>query len=181
MTAPYLNDSDHNKAFANAQAETTMTAITQIIGGIRNVRGEMNIAPSMKLDVIVQSADEALRRTISEHQDLVINLARLKGITVEMPGVRPKSAATAVVENASIYVSLEGIIDFTKEIERLEKEISKLGNELKKVVKKLVNEDFLSKAPHNVVNKVKTKHSELVEKQQKLQTNLDTIKSVAAE
>jgi len=83
-----------------------------------------------------------------------------------------------VVKGASIFVSLEGIIDFTKEKLRLEKEISKLGTELTKVAKKLENEGFLSKAPADVIEKVRQKQSTLLEKQQKIQTNLDKIKEV---
>jgi valyl-tRNA synthetase len=156
-----------------------MALITSVISGIRNIRGEMNISPSLKLDVTVQSADKATCSAIDTHQGLIINLSRLNSITTEAPGERPKSAATAVVGNASIFVALEGIIDFSKEIERLEKELGKLGGELAKVVKKLRNEDFLNKAPQEVVEKVRNKHSDFIEKQQKLQSNLDRIKEVS--
>jgi valyl-tRNA synthetase len=107
---------------------------------------------------------------------MIINLARLTSFAVEKAGKRPKSAATAIVEDATIFVSLEGIVDFKKEIKRLEKEINKLNNEIAVVSKKLRNEDFLGKAPRQVVAKVKEKHGNLVEKQQKLQTNLDKIR-----
>jgi valyl-tRNA synthetase len=73
---------------------------------------------------------------------------------------------------------LEGIIDFSKESQRLEKEMSKLAKELTTVSKKLENAGFLSKAPNDVVEQVKTKHSRLQEKQQKLQSNLDRIKEI---
>jgi valyl-tRNA synthetase len=91
---------------------------------------------------------------------------------------RPKSAATSVVDNTTIFVHLEGIIDFVQEMNRLDKEINKLTNELSIVSKKLRNEDFLSKAPKDVVEKVKEKQEALMEKQQKLQTNLDKIKEL---
>jgi valyl-tRNA synthetase len=93
-------------------------------------------------------------------------------------GERPKSSATAVVNGATIYVSLEGIIDVAKESERLEKEINKLANELAGVLKKLENDAFLKNAPAPVVNKVKEKHDRLIEKQQKLRLNLDKVKEL---
>ena len=83
-----------------------------------------------------------------------------------------------MVNGATIFVSLEDIIDFKKEISRLEKEIGKLGKELAVVSKKLGNEDFLSKAPEEIVEKVREKHDILFEKQRKLQTNLDRIRAV---
>jgi len=157
-----------------------MRLISGIITGIRNIRGEMNISPSLSLAVSAQSQDESTKKTVQQHRDMIINLARLKSLSVGNVVERPKSAATAVVNDATIFVSLEGIVDFEKEIERLEKEINKLTNESAMVSKKLNNEDFLSKAPAPVVEKVKIKHDLLVEKQQKLLSNLDKIKELEA-
>jgi valyl-tRNA synthetase len=161
-------------------AESKMEILMNIISGVRNVRGEMNIAPSLSLQVLIQSEDEQTREIIEKHRDLINNLARLKGLTVDKTGPRPKSSATAVVSNASVFVDLEGIIDFEKEIQRLEKEINKLDIELTKVGKKLENEGFLSKAPGDVIEKVREKQSVLLEKQQKLQINLDRIQEMEA-
>ncbi len=162
------------------KAEAEMALLMEVITAIRNVRGEMNIAPSLSLQVQVQSDDRHTRKICQAHQDLIINLARLSSLTVENPGQRPKSSATAVVNSASIFVSLEGIIDFAKETQRLERTIKKLAAELTTVAKKLENEGFLTKAPADVVEKVRQKQSALLEKQQKIQTNLDKIKEVEA-
>ena len=164
----------------NRQAESKMALLMSVITGIRNVRGEMNIAPSLSLQVMIQSDDGQTREIIEAHQDIVNNLARLKGLTVQRTGQRPKSSATVVVNNASIFVDLEGIIDFAKETQRLAKEINKLAIELTKVGKKLDNEGFLNKAPADVIEKVREKQSLLLEKQQKLQMNLDRIKEAEA-
>jgi valyl-tRNA synthetase len=169
---------DAAETFEHPDSESEMALLMEVITGIRNVRGEMNIAPSLSLIVQVQSEEEHIRQTISGHQDLIVNLAKLDSLAVENIGQRPKSSATAVTKGASIYVSLEGIIDFAKETLRLEKEINKIGAELTKVGKKLENDGFLSKAPKDVIEKVRQKQSALVEKQQKIQANLDKIKEV---
>ncbi|MBW2705243.1 MAG: valine--tRNA ligase [Deltaproteobacteria bacterium] len=169
---------DAAETFQYPESEAEMALVMEVITGIRNVRGEMNIAPSLSLQVQVQSEDEPTRQIITRHQDLIINLAKLDSLTVEKLGQRPKSSATAVVSRASIFVSLEGIIDFAKETNRLEKEIKKLAAELGTVAKKLGNEGFLNKAPADVIEKVRQKQSALLEKQQKIQTNLDKIKKV---
>ncbi len=161
-------------------AESKMDLITGIITGIRNVRGEMNIPPSVNLDVIIQSQDDAKKETIEHHQDIIINLARLKTLLVSHLGERPKASATSIVNGASIFVALEGIIDFSRETNRLEKEIDKLAKELSKVSNKLKNEDFLNKAPEDVVTKVKAKQGFLLEKLQKLQSNIDRLKALEA-
>ena len=162
------------------QSESKMEILMNVITGIRNVRGEMNLAPSLSLPVMVQSEDGQTREVIESHRDLVINLAKLSALTVENMGQRPKSSATAVVNNASVFVDLEGIIDFAKETQRLEKEINKLSIELTKVGKKLENEGFLNKAPTDVIEKVRDKQSALLEKQQKLLMNIDRIKEADA-
>jgi valyl-tRNA synthetase len=160
-------------------AESQMTVLIDVIAGVRNIRGEMNIAPSLEMEVVVQSDDGNIRETIEQHRDVVSNLAKLKSLAVTGSGERPKQSATAVIEGATIFVSLEGVIDFAKESERLEKEINKLDGELSKVIKKLENEAFLSKAPANVVADVKAKHARLAEKKEKVLANLDRIKALS--
>jgi valyl-tRNA synthetase len=176
---PLYTDNDDNIR-RDKEAESNMILISGIITGIRNIRGEMNISPSLSLAVSAQSQDQSTKKTIQQYQNMIINLARLKSLSVGNEVERPKSAATVVVNDATIFVSLEGIVDFTKEIERLEKEINKLSGESAMVSKKLNNEEFLSKAPAPVVKKVKAKHDILVEKQQKLLSNLNKIKGLEA-
>ncbi len=159
-------------------SESKMAALMDVITGVRNVRGEMNISPTQTLQVLIQSEDQDTRDILDAHQDLIINLARLGSLEIQNAGQKPKSSATAVVNNASIFVLLEGVIDFAKESKRLEKEIKKLTAELATVSNKLNNEGFLSKAPADVVEKVKEKQGTLLEKQQKIQTNLDRIKEM---
>jgi valyl-tRNA synthetase len=161
-------------------SESKMAALMHIITGVRNVRGEMNISPTQTLQVLIQSEDENTRDILDAHQDLIINLARLGSLEIQNAGQRPKSSATAVVNNASIFVLLEGVIDIAKESKRLEKEIKKLTAELATVSNKLNNEGFLSKAPADVVEKVREKQGTLLEKQHKIQTNLDRIKEMGS-
>ncbi|OQY58473.1 MAG: valine--tRNA ligase [Desulfobacteraceae bacterium 4572_88] len=167
-----------SKPAPEPEAESQMELITGIISGIRNVRGEMGIAPSLSLSVSVQSENAKSREVIQQQEAIIINLARLDAISVEAPGEKPKASATAIAGDATIFVSLEGIIDFAKETARLEKEIAKVAKELKAASNKLNNEDFLAKAPEAVVEKAKEKHERLVEKKQKLQSNLDKIRKI---
>jgi valyl-tRNA synthetase len=160
------------------ESESKMEILMGVITGIRNVRGEMNISPTMALQVLIQSEDEKTRKIMETQRDLIINLARLNSLEVQNAGEKPKSSATAVVNSASIFVLLEGIIDFAKETKRLEKEIKKLAADLTTVANKLKNEGFLSKAPSDVIEKVREKQGFLLEKQQKIQTNIDRIKAV---
>jgi valyl-tRNA synthetase len=159
------------------EAESRMGLVIEVISGIRNVRGEMGIAPGMALEVVIHANDAAARSTVEAHREIIINLARLKSLAVTANPERPRASATAVARGATIYVRLEGIIDFAREIERLEKELGKLAKEASSVAKKLHNQDFLAKAPAEVVAKVRAQQQELTDKQQKLQATLDKIKA----
>ena len=174
-------DGDGRGIVSDARAESEMALLINIITGVRNVRGEMNLPPSLSLDVAVQSPEETVRGVIESHRDVIIDLARLKSLTVGPPGDRPKAAATSVVDDAAVYVSLEGILDFEKERQRLEKEIGKVDTELNTVSKKLSNESFLSKAPEDVVEKVKEKHRALSDKRDKLFSDLERIRSLESD
>jgi len=149
--------------------------LMDIITNIRNVRGEMNIAPGMFLNVNIQSPSPEARQDLENHKNYLQNLAKIKNITIYKPSMRPANAATAVVGDHTIYVSLEDIIDFDQEEKRLKKEIEKIDKELIGINKKLSNEDFLSKAPDNVVAKVKEKNVSLTEKRVKLNDNLSRV------
>jgi valyl-tRNA synthetase len=162
----------------DTEAETTMELLIDVISGIRNIRGEMGIAPGMSLDAVVFAGEAGVRSTVLSYKGLIVNLARLKSLAVTDNPERPPASATGVVRGgATIYVRLEGVIDFVREIDRLEKDLGKAAKELSSFVRKLQNQDFLAKAPADVVAKVRAQQQALLEKQQKLQTTLDKIRS----
>jgi valyl-tRNA synthetase len=160
------------------KAESDMDLIIELISAVRNIRGEMNISPSLSLAAMVQTKEKKINTILEQHKDIIVSLAKLEAFRVAESAERPKSSATAVVGGATVFVPLEGVIDFSKESKRLEKELNKLMKELSVVSKKLENENFLNKAPKDVVEQVKAKHSSFQEKQKKLQSNLDRIKEI---
>jgi valyl-tRNA synthetase len=160
------------------KAESEMDLLIDVISAIRNIRGEMNISPSLNLAAMVQTKETNVKTALEAHQDIVINLAKLNAFNVNENAEKPKSSATAVVGGATIFIPLEGIIDFSQEARRLEKEMNKLEKELTGVSKKLENKNFLNKAPHDVVEKVKAKHAGFQEKQQKLASHLKRIQEL---
>jgi valyl-tRNA synthetase len=177
MKAVFPADREDSVAIGGAeQVEADMNLLIEIISAIRNIRGEMNISPSKALAAVVQTRDANINTLLEQHQDMIINLAKLNAFEVHQKATRPKSSATSVVGAATIFVPLEGVIDFDLETQRLDKEINKLTKELAAVSKKLQNQNFLKKAPPDVVEQVKAKHGRLQEKQQKLESHLDRIK-----
>lgn len=176
MTAVFPKDApDASLVSLNETAESEMNLVIDIISGVRNIRGEMNIGPSKNLIAEFQSDDESVRIISESHKDLITNLARLDSLEIKAHGERPKSAATAVVGEATVYVGLEGIVDFDKEVVRLEKSIVKLEKEVESISKKLGNAGFISKAPEDVVAKVKNQQADAQAKLGKYLQNLEKI------
>jgi len=173
-----LDETDIVDLKYDSKAESEMIIVANIISGIRNIRGEMNIMPSSTFDVVIQSVDNNLKKVAECYQKIIIDLAKLRSLSVVSQEYKPKKAATSIIEGATVFVSLEGIIDFSKESKRLEKEMEKTNKELVITQKKLSNEDFLSKAPEQIIEKVKIKYEILSEKQVKLQSNINKIKSM---
>ncbi|MBU1171612.1 MAG: valine--tRNA ligase [Proteobacteria bacterium] len=174
MTATYPGDREG--LVVNETAEKDMDLVMGVISGVRNIRGEMNIAPSMNLTAQFQSDADMVRNTAKEHKDLIMILSRLDAFEITPVGEKPRSSATAIVGDGSLFVKLTGVIDFDKETARLEKAIAKLSKEVEGISRKLNNEDFMGKAPEDVVEKVRTQHQEASEKLDKYMENIEKIK-----
>lgn len=133
-------------------AEKDIIFVQNVVTGIRNIRGEMNIPPSKVIDVYLKSA------SLSEiQQDYIKSLTRVGSITVDPNLEKPKASASAVVKDCDIFVPLEGLIDLDVERNRLQKEIQRLEGMLNGVSKKLSNEKFVNNAPKDVVDKERAK------------------------
>ena len=94
---------------------------------------------------------------------------------------KPESAATGVAHEVEIFLPLKGIINFSEEERRLNKELTKIEKEHAMVTGKLSNESFLEKAPPDIIAKEKSKAQDLGEKQEKLQASLNRIRKLIIE
>ncbi len=165
--------------YRNLPVERDMVFLFDLISGIRNIRSEMNIQPSMKIKVLANTQDEKEKLLIAENKAVIANLATLERLSFCDPDNAPASSASSVTANTTCFVSLEGVIDFDKEISRLKKELDKNTKELVGVQKRLSNDSFLEKAPQEVIDKVNDRHDELSEKNEKLAANLKRIQDLA--
>ncbi len=163
--------------FFDPEAETQMMFIMDLINSIRNIRGEMNISSSVMLSVVIQTSDENKLTLISQSQDFIKNLARTNHIEIRSIGEKPRASATAVIGETIVSVLLEGVIDFSKEIARLEKEVAKVSLEIEKLVAKLSNDDFVKKAPESIIDKAKSQFQSYSEKKEQLATHLEKIRA----
>lgn len=161
--------------FVDDIAEKEMNLIMDVLRGIRNIRGEMDIAPSERLNVILNVDNKNKTSILTREKDYISRLAMLKELRIGIDGKREKFAATAVIDDIEIFIPLEGLINFKEEKIRLEKELQKVKKDLIFVSKKLSNRDFMTRAPAEVVEKDKDKQKTLIVKESKLQENLKSI------
>jgi valyl-tRNA synthetase len=150
--------------FEDPDTEKQMELIMDIITRIRNIRGEMNLAPSKKLKVLVSAPDKALTAILDEGRDYIVNLANLEEITIGVNLEEPKGSAIGVVGSVRVYVFMEGLIDIASEKARLEKEMNKIAKDLSIVSKKLANRDFMAKAAEAIIKKEEDKYKDLRDK-----------------
>ena len=138
--------------------EEEIDTIKEAVRNIRNIRAEMNVAPSKKVQVFVVSDKEEVRAIFEHSKVFFKTLGHASEVTVQADkaGIG-EDAVSVVTSNATIYMPLAELVDIEKEVERLTKEKEKMLKEIERVEKKLANRGFVSKAPQKVIDEEKAK------------------------
>jgi valyl-tRNA synthetase len=145
--------------------------------GIRRIRGEMNIPPGRPLAVLLQDGSQQDRLWLGRNQPLLRSLGRIERIEwLDEAAVAPESAI-ALVGSLKLLVPMSGLIDKAAETLRLEKEIQKLSKERARVENKL-NDEFIRKAPAEIVLKERNRLAELRSTLAQLQEQASKIRSL---
>jgi valyl-tRNA synthetase len=156
-------------------AEAGMELIKDVITRIRNIRGEMSIAPSLKLKVHLAAPALELKETLEKGSAYIVGLANLQELEISDEIAEPKGVATAIAGQVRIYVFLSGTIDIEGEKSRLAKEMAKVEKDLAVVGKKLGNPAFIEKAAADVVTKEREKMRDFEEKRDALAAALKKV------
>ena len=141
----------HGEWPADEGAEAEIAWLQRVILALRQIRGEMNIAPSRRLPVLAQHGTALDTERLARHHVYLARLAGLEAVTTLAAGERPPASATALAGELQLHVPMAGLIDAGAEVERLSKLIAKNETELKKARGKLANESFVRNAPAEVV------------------------------
>ena len=141
-----------------AKEEKDIEIIKEAVRGIRNVRTEMNVAPSKKASVFVVSTDKDILDAFTVGKLFFQSLAYASDVQIQSnkEGIA-EDAVSVVIPNADLYIPFAELVDIKQEIERLKKEDERLDGELKRVNGMLSNEKFISKAPEAKINEEKAK------------------------
>ena len=169
---PVYKDEDNFKS-----EEDDMQIIVNAIRNIRNVRAEMNVPPSKKAKLIVLSEGKS-KTALEKGHDYFINLASASSVSyVGDEKEVPEDAMSAVIEGAKLFMPMDELVDFAKELERLEKEKAKLEGEIKRVAGKLSNEGFIKKAPQSLIDEEKGKQSKFEDMYRAVIERLEFVKA----
>ena len=151
-------------------ADEEMDFVKDIITAIRNIRGEMNIAPSKKVNAMIKSS------SVKDYQiEYIKKLAKVEELKVDANIQKPKASASAVLRGVEIFIPLEGLIDLDVERQKIQKEITRLEGSLAGIEKKLSNEKFVANAAPEVVEKERAKQKDWKENIIKLKEILSNL------
>ncbi len=169
MIAPYPKP---DTAWNDAAAEAEMELVMALVSRVRAIRAELQIPFSVELRAIVKCRNAETEAKAKAHEQSFLSLTKAAGITFDTAAARPPQSATGVLADAEIYVPLTGIIDFDKEIGRIQRELAKVQKELAMFDKKFGDENFMKNAPEEVVEKDKAAYEEAQRRQKGLEDSL---------
>jgi valyl-tRNA synthetase len=157
-----------------AAARTEITWMVQLISGIRTVRSEMNVPPSIKSPVLLQGAGEAVLARVAAWSEAMSRMARASEVSA-LTGDAPRHAAQLVLGETTVILPLAGIIDLDAERTRLTAARTKAAAELAKVQQKLGNEAFTSRAPEDVLDEHRERETNFAAEVRRLEEALQRI------
>jgi valyl-tRNA synthetase len=157
----------------NPQLEQEFELTFATIRTIRNLRAEAGIKPGMKVDVILQSENEQEREILSKGETYIRDLAKVEALTITPALTEEKQQVIAgVVGTIQVLIPLAGVVDVEVLRSKLEKNLSKVEEEVKSLQNRLSNENFVNKAPEDVVQGARDALAEAEKQQSILQERL---------
>ncbi len=154
---------------STAVAQTEV--MQQVLYAIRNIRGEMRIPPGVAASILLVTPDSGTRDLLVEHGNFFTTLTNIKSLLIKEAAEPPAFAATAVTAGVTIFVELPEELR-GQERERLQKEVSRLEKECERLVAKLANSSFTSKAPADVIQKEQEKLTSQMNEMDQLRAKL---------
>lgn len=146
------NYPSYNAALVNEQALADMSVLQGVISQIRTIRSQFNVPPGLKIKVLIDAKDAQEETVINRYQGYIKLLAKIDNLSIGKTE-KPKQSATAVSGSATIYIPLEGLIDFEKESQRLNKELTTIETGIANRQRMLSNTSFVNNAPKEQVQK----------------------------
>ncbi len=140
---------EFGETLARPEAEAEVDWVIRLVSAIRSARKELNVPDAAKAPMILVGASKATEARLATYKALIERMARLDAITLAKDA--PKGAIRIVQDEATACLEVASLIDLKAEIARLEKEIAKLNADVAGIDKKLSNQQFVAKAPPEII------------------------------
>ena len=175
MIQPYP-ESDSSKV--DEKAESDLDWVKTLVSGVRRIRSEMDIPPGKPLSLLLQNASDSDKTLYNDNQTFIEALAKIENSEWLSDDDNAPESATALVGEMKILIPLAGLIDKDAELARLEKEIGKLQANVDKTTAKLVNKNFVDKAPAAVVEKERERLAEMTKSIEQFKEQVEKISAL---
>ncbi len=167
-----------DEAKIDKQAEADIEWLKTVIVGIRNIRGEMNIAPGKPINSLFKNGSVQDKERLNAYTNFLGKLAKLESIKWVQADETTPMSATALAGQMEILIPMAGLIDVEQEMSRLAKEIEKLAKEQSRISGKLSNSNFTDKAPEAVVAKERAKLEDIESTLSKINEQIQSLKTL---
>jgi len=153
---------------ADHGAEKDMQFIIEAVTGIRTIRGELNVSPSLKLNASIKVRSRHAESILLENELHIKNIARIDKLEIGTDILKPEGSATSIKSYLEVFIPLKGVLNIASEVDRLKREKVKVESSIATLDKKLFNDDFLSKAPQEIIDKEKAKYQQYIDVREKI-------------
>jgi len=168
-----------DKSKINAESINQIAWIQGLVTTVRTIRAEMDIEPRKLLPVLLQNYSSTDQQRLDSHRYLLESVGRIESINLLADNEQAPESATGLVGQMKVLLPLGSLIDKKEELARLEREIIKFEKDLTKVNGKLNNENFIKRAPQDVVDKEKSRADELSLAIEQLQEQKSKVESLS--
>lgn len=158
----------YDTALEAPDAVKEMELLMEMIRAVRNIRAEVNVPMSKKIEMLIKPSGEAEAAILSRNEEFIKRFCGTSMLETGLHISAPDKAMSAIITGAELYLPLAGLIDIAQEIARLEKEHQHLNTEVERVEKKLGNEGFVAKAPAKVIEEERAKMNDYADKRDKV-------------
>jgi valyl-tRNA synthetase len=161
---------------ADAVADEEIGWLVNLVSEVRSVRSEMNVPAGAKTPLVMIAASKAIRARAESYEEIIKRLARIDALSFAKAA--PSGSAQVVLGETTVALPLAGVIDMGSERTRLAREIEKSKAEIKKIDAKLANQNFVAKAPPEVVEENRERRADFEATMRKLQAALKRVETV---
>ncbi|ELA09503.1 valyl-tRNA ligase [Moraxella macacae 0408225] len=167
-----------NHKLISTESQNDMAWLQELIGAVRNIRGEMKLGNALRLPVLLQNLNDDEKTQLTRIENQFKTLAKVENLTLLSEDEAAPLSSQALIGKVKVLVPMKGLIDPIAELDRLYKLQAKLLKQADGLQAKLSNENFVNKAPADVVQSETAKLNELKEQLEQMDRQIELLKTM---